>query len=315
MNSWPVVPASVPYQFYQSSLQYGADKVASRHCGLMDIPGSITGRWDHGWVAPYKLKYPILATQTSVSRAAGKQFFVANQTISERLMQEGFAAVPIGLPIAYAKSPALARRESTLLVMPHHSTKESSLSCFFEAYVSEINKIRSSFDDVFVCLHASCIKKGYWVSEFKNQGYKIIRGGDPNDRNSLSRMQALFKQFEYVTTNAYGSCIAYASAYGAKVFVYGSFCQPSPCDFETDPFYMQNPDIVEIACAFAGESHLHANYPWLFCDGREARLNVDWGRAEIGASNLVTPSVMRALFGPNWTRFFCIKSRLKRVLF
>ena len=314
LSSWPILPPAAYYQFSDSSLQYGASHVAAKYCGLMDTPCSIAGRWEHGWHAPYKLRHPILTTLTPVSQATNIRFFVANRTISERLVQEGYDAVPVGLPIAYARSPQLHRRERTLLVMPQHSTAETSLSCYFEEYVREINKIRESFDKVAVCLHSSCLKKGYWANEFKSYGYNVIRGADPNDKNSLVRMQALFKQFEYVTTNSYSSCIAYASAYGAKVFIYGSFCELQPRELMEHPYYKRNPNIAELACLVTGKSCLEQNYPSLFCDHQNAQSNCEWGLAEIGAYNMVSPSEMRFLFGVNWSRRFCLKSRAKKII-
>ncbi len=52
--------------------------------------------------------------------------------------------------------------------------------------------------------------------------------GRPGGSEHLRRLRRLFGRFEFVTTNGFGSHIAYAAAAGAKVSVFGPYAE-FPC--------------------------------------------------------------------------------------
>ena len=74
-----------------------------------------------------------------------------------------------------------------------------------------------------VCVNGHDWVRGNWVHDFRDAGFEVIRGA--GDESSLERMASLFAQFEFVTTNGFGSLIAYASAFGARVSFYGPFSE------------------------------------------------------------------------------------------
>lgn len=280
----------------------------------MDIPKSISGRWEHGWVAPYKLVEPILATSTPEEQAKSRTFFVANKRIAESLLDNDYQAIPIGLPIAYTKNLNYDRKTGSLLIMPQHSLHDSPFQRPFEEYVDEINSIRHYFSDAIVCLHSSCILHRLWIDEFEKAGYPVIEGANPNNLNSLQRMRDIFSQFEYVTTNGYSSLIAYASAFGAKLFIYGTYCEIRPSELMGHRYYQENPSHAYLACEYNSERILRMYYPHFFCNPLDSSQHIYWGQQEIGADQIISPKQMRQYFGPNWGIRYNLKSFIKKNL-
>jgi len=311
---WLNLPPSLSYKFLDPSLQYGADYVASKYCRLLHIPKTIHGRWSHGWTAPYQLVQPCMATTTSASQAKETFFFVATKLIEDSLIKHGYKAKAIGLPIAYTEKKSLLRKPGSLLVMPQHSGLDTPLSHPFRCSVEEIDKIKHNFSSVVVCLHSACIENGYWVQEFRSAGYHVIEGANPYNRHSLQRMRDLFSQFEYVTTNGYSSLIPYACAFGAKVFLYGTYCELNPNDLLSNPYYRNNPDHASAAAWLTSYQIFKANYPHFFCSPCQAKQLIEWGLSQIGADCIPTPSEMRRLFGPAWSLKFSLKTSIYAYL-
>jgi FkbM family methyltransferase len=183
--------------------------------------------------------------------------------------------------------------------MPIHSVDYTRHNWRFAEYVESIKQIRSDFDEVVACVHPACVRKSYWIRDFQDAGIPVIIGADTTDLNSLTRIKALMSQFEFVTTNAYGSCIAYAAAFGAKVSIYGPFCERRFEEMEDDPFYKQNPGLLEKILPGLTPEALRSQFPWLFCHPRNAQERLQWGLDEIGQANRIPPREMKRCFG--WT--------------
>jgi len=199
-------------------------------------------------------------------------------------------------------------------VMPQHSLHDTPLSHSFQRYVQEISKIKHNFSSVVVCLHSACIENGFWVQEFRSAGYHVIEGANQYNRHSLQRMRDFFSQFEYVTTNGYSSLIPYACAFGAKVFLYGTYCELNTNDLLSNPYYKNNPDHASAAAWLTSYQIFKANYPHFFCSPCQAKQLIEWGLSQIGADCIPTPSEMRRLFGPAWSLKFSLKTSIYAYL-
>ena len=286
--------------FTSASLQYGAGLVSSRHCRLKNRPEKIEGYWEHGWLSHYQLVDPRLAFGVADQEKHGGTSWVGTQTIASYLKENGFSARAIGLPIAYLAPKSYERKTNSLLVMPAHSLDYTQHEWRFEEYVDAILSIRTEFDFVAACIHPSCIKHGYWLKEFEKVGIPIIPGANANDLNALERVRALMSQFEFVTTNAYGSLLAYGGAYGAKASIFGPFCNYNPEDFKNCGFYEEQPGLCEKVVHLINEEVMRKEFPDLFCHPREAEERVEWGLEKIGFNNRISPSEMRRCFGWEW---------------
>lgn len=184
--------------------------------------------------------------------------------------------------------------------MPAHSLDYTLHEWRFKEYVDAIVSIRAEFALVAACIHPSCLKHGYWVKEFEKAGIPIIPGANANDLNALERVRALMSQFEFVTTNAYGSLLAYSSAFGAKVSIFGPFCNYNAGDFKNCGFYEEQPGLCEKVVHLINEETMRMEYPDFFCHPREAKERVEWGLEQIGFNNRISPFEMQRCFGWEW---------------
>lgn len=294
---WLQIPERDLAPFTSSSLQYGAGKVAGAYCGLSAIPAQIKGGWMHGWLAEFRFVSPLIAYEDCLANPRKQTTWTATREHERFLEQSGYKGSAIGLPFIYLPEKQYQRRKGSLLVMPAHSLEYTKHDWKFEEYAEAIDQLRHRFESVVICIYPACFKKGYWVENFRKRGYPIIEGAHAQDRNSLERIRALMSQFEFVTTNNFGSCIAYAAAYGAKVSLFGPYPPTKISDLSSDSYYLSRPGLVEKAIAALSETnvkrHLHE-----FCVSPDvAMIQHEWGRRQLGFENKVSPAEMRRLFG------------------
>lgn len=231
---------------------YGAVQVAAAYAGIAcPTHYRLNGIWQHGvfgpWndVAPDSLCY-------NVAEARKRPVFVARPDQAELLKRQGYSAVrAIGMPIVYTPAPTVSRSPGSLLVVPTHTLVGDAFTdrAPFENYADEIVGIAHHFRQVVICVHPNCQKNGLWVDEFSRRGFKIVYGTLTNDAHALSRMRMMFAQFESVTTNGWGSHVAYALAFGAKVSICGKQPQRAAADYLRDQAWAANPSALQAMLA------------------------------------------------------------------
>lgn len=295
--SWLQIPERDFAPFTSSSLQYGAGKVAGAYCGLSRTPVQIKGGWMHGWLAEFRFVSPLVAYEGCLAKPLKQTTWTASREHERFLEQSGYRGRAIGLPFVYLPEKNYERRKGSLLVMPVHSLEYTQHQFKFAEYVDAIDSIRTCFETVAVCVYPACIKNGYWIDDFKKRGYPIIEGANALDRNSLERIRALMSQFEYVTTNSFGSCLAYAAAFGAKISIYGPFAEPELNETKTDPYYLNYPGLAEKAIHAISSETITKHLGELFVTPAQAIERMEWGRRQLGFENKVSPAEMRRLFG------------------
>jgi hypothetical protein len=298
--SWLELPEVRHAPFTSASLQYGAGFVAANYCGLHDTPKQINGYWEHGWLSHHRLIDPRVAFGVVEQKHTKETCWVGTQKIAYYLRANGYRAQAIGLPIAYLEPKSYKRKKNSLLVMPAHSLDYTQHEWKFSEYADAIISICNDFEFTAACIHPSCIKHGYWVKEFQKAGIPIICGANANDLNALERVRALMSQFEFVTTNAYGSLLAYGSAFGAKVSIFGKYCNYKANEFSNTPFYQNQPGLIDKTVDLLNEKIVRSVYPDFFCHPIEAKQRVEWGLEQIGWSNRISPAEMRRCFGWQW---------------
>ncbi len=279
---------------------YGSKELLAKYCGFKKCPPYV-GRnynWLHGWSPDYMLINPILVTGFEYNPE--NWCFVAKKTDENYLKIENNykTAKAIGLNVVYLPEVNTKRIPNSLLVMPVHSVDFTEHKHWkFKEYVNEISNIKHLFDRVTICVHSSCFKKGYWVDDFKAAGFEVIVGIDGIKTNALERLQALMSSFEFVTTNGFGSCLAYASYFGAKPSVYGPFSEYRAEDFINEPLYHKFPEVLKPTIEVFSERILRANFPHLFCFPNEAKLNIEWGMYQVGFENKASPAEIKKMLG------------------
>lgn len=265
----------------------------------------------HGWYPESRpLDRPERLFDVTMGRLRDHQYWVTTLRQADFLKGLGFRrSRAIGLPLVYVPEPRVAREKDSLLVMPAHSLPAHDRASATAEYVAAIRALRPSFRRICVCVNGHDWERGNWVPEFRAAGLEVVRGA--GDGSSLERVAGLFSRFDCVTTNGFGSLLAYASAFGARASIYGPFSAVTPESLKNVPFYIDNPELM------AGEERAYSEiccretFPELFCHPAEAQERVAWGRAETGWHNKASPEELRQLFG--WTAAGRARSRIRML--
>ena len=294
--------------------RYGNRKVAARYIGLKNVPSTLNGEWQHGWMGPERNINPEFVTGSTGKTSLLKekqQFLVARMDQVEYLNEEGYSKVKaIGLPFIYTNPPSVQRIPNSLLIMPIHSLNDTKEDWLTESanYATYLDSIRSKFDFVCACVHPSCIKKGNWVKDLEQLNITIIEGADKCDENALNRMATLFKQFEFTTTNDFGSHVAYASYYGSKVSVSGPKPKWYREEYESTMLYSNVPELLDILEDWQYTNKLASLYPQFLCEPWEATLQESWSRWQLGEQHKLSAKELKSVLG--WTTKDLIESRV-----
>lgn len=284
LPGWLELPSQDQTTFRSTTLQYGADRVTQEYCGLESVPTKLTARWKHGWHPEYMQVDPRFIAIEPIDAPATTPLLVARQDEAKYLQRHGYAcARAIGLPIAYLKPKTYRRQAGSLLVMPAHSMMGQKRASATRDYVDQIVELRSKFDQIVICLSPTCISAGNWIEDFQSTGLPIVFGADSRDRNALERVAALMSQFEFVTTNIFGSAIAYGTAFGARVSLYGKYCNISLKECEETSFFQKYPGLAEVINPLRSEARVKKEMPELFCSPEAAIEQTQWGQEQIGA--------------------------------
>jgi hypothetical protein len=310
------LPTQLPNENNDS---YGAIESLSLYCGYKKIvPFRKVINWHHGWCPDYTFTHPILAAW--VPYYPDRLCLVGKKYDKEYLTLNGYDnVIDIGLPVVYTPEIKVKRSKGSLLVMPLHTTDDTGHSNIdFNKYVNEIKLISKDFSSVVICLHPSCIQKGYWLKEFESEGFKIIEGIDGRKTNALLRLKSMLSKFEYVTTNGFGSHIVYASYFGAKVSIYGSFSEYTFEDLAKDKFYDNYQDELKSIVNSMSKLELSKQYPFLFvANPIDAQLNIDWGKYEVGESSKKSKDEIKTILGwtiKGWIKFYLTKNGLRYLI-
>ena len=269
--------------YFSRNCQYGAPFVAANYCGIDSTNYTwVKGEWQHGWHPPEHNVHPELVVgNTGLSRfnKLKLRYWVARKDQADYLLSCGYKNVEaIGLPIIYLPELEIERQKNSLLVMPVHSLSSTTHNWDFEQYAGEIYSIKDRFTRVIACIHPECIQKKYWVESFMKRGIPVISGAEIRDKNSLLRMAYLFKSFDFLTTNGFGSHLAYGSFFGAKVSIFGSLARYSHDDFKDDFIYKNCPELLPIVLNFMTDSNLKKLYSLFFVNPWEANCYIEWGK-------------------------------------
>lgn len=310
------------------SHSYGAHVIARRYCGIEDVDhvlprrsadgvfrakAGVPGYWMHGWIPAYHHLHPaFIAMHKREGQGEGYDYetqirhekehtpqWVSRADQAEFLRAHGYRHVTaIGLPIVYLPAPPVRRVPGSLLVMPPHShLSHGDGDRFAEQYADAIAAVTSRFEHVYVGINGADLADRQWVDAFRRRSIDVFMTTDPADPDTLARLHRILSTFEYVTTNGFGSHIAFAAYCGAKVSVYGPFAEfPLERVGAVYPAKVY-PHLLEQAHDLCTERALRQHYPFLFVDPGQATERREWGAHEVGEPSRVSPETLRALFG------------------
>ncbi|HEY8995235.1 MAG TPA: glycosyltransferase family 4 protein [Lacunisphaera sp.] len=275
---------------------YGAIQTAAAYAGIACQPRyAVRGVWQHGVFGPWQNQEPE-AIVYSTPRARELPVWVARPEQAEVLRAAGFLRVRVaGMPICYTPDTGVVRVSGSLLVVPTHTLAGDKFTdrSAFERYADEIKAVAGHFREVVICVHPACQKNGLWVREFTERGFSIVYGAQTNDANALLRMRMLFEQFESVTTNGWGSHVAYALAFGAKVSIHGSRPQRSEADYLRDLCWAANPTALRTMLSGETQRREREYLQEYFQSPEQGVADVAAGRRLIGADHCLARDEMR----------------------
>jgi hypothetical protein len=293
---------------------YGAHDIAARYCRVgRDL--RVPGFWMHGWIPEYHNVHPALIAlhkraglerpetgpETVERLDRGTPQFVSRDDQARYLATHGYTRVTaIGLPIVYLPRPTVPRVPGSLLVLPPHGHRSHGPGDrVAEELAAAIAALRPRFSQIVVGLTEDDVVRGEWVGAFRGHGLDVVVTAQQSDPDTLARLVAILCSFEYVTTNGFGSQIAYAAYCGAKVSVYGPFATFTPERMASVHALRLFPDLLDTALDLCSENALRAAYPFLFVEPDRAIVREAWGAQEVGEpSRLPSPDLARAFGWP-----------------
>ena len=304
---------------------YGSYKVFSKYLGLKKTQDFIYGTFMHGWSPKEMNLYPefIVCHNKKNSRE-----YLERQDQVDFLRKKGFKNVYcIGNPIIYFPKINIKRIKNSLLIMPQHFSSQTleDLSEIEFAYTKFLKPIISKFDFVLLCLYSDDFKKGNYQA-LRQLVKNTVEGANIEDMNAYERMVKLFCKFEYVTTNYFGSHVAYGSYFGCKVSVIGpQYLQNTEMFIKkTQLFKNVSKDKNDALINYQNEI-IQKKYPKIYkrfiCNPKNSKKNVEWGKLQLGEKYKKSPEELKKLLGLNNEWFYlCIifrenkKEFIKKIL-
>ena len=276
---------------------YGASSLISDKIGLLQTPHTKV-KWSHGW----KFMPVEFACELGNYKDSERNYLVSSVDHQKVLGREGFSNVHLtGMPFIY--TPVFEEErpiERSLLVCPGHvgNFSKAAWGAFSEEYATKIEKLKGEFDEILVCLSASCVESGNWKDAFESRGIPWVLGASIYDRNALPRMRRLFSSFAYMTSNTMGSHLAYAAYCGSRVSICGWQDLYTEEILNDEPYYKKYPEVLRKVLDFMQEDILSERFPFLFVDTPlHAKQNVEWAQVELGEKYKKQPEEMADLLG------------------
>jgi hypothetical protein len=291
---------------------YGADRIARDYCGTEIAAPVVPGYWMHGWIPAYHNVDPaLIALHKKTGEHDGRdveeqirderenvQQWMSRVDQADYLTSHGYRHVQaIGLPITYLPKPDVQRVPGSLLVMPPHGhDTHGPGDPVADLYASVIADLRPKFEHIWVGLNEGDIVRNEWVEAFQRHGIGIFTTTDQSAPDTIVRLQRILSTFEYVTTNGFGSQIAYAAYCGAKVSVYGPYAE-----FPRERMRLTNgvkmfPRLLDAAHYLCTEEALRTHYPFLFVEPDKAVLRQEWAAREVGEPSRRFPEELARMF-------------------
>lgn len=299
------------------SHSYGAHVIARRYCGIDGGGPIVPGYWMHGWLPAYHHVHPaFIALHKKEGQHEGYDFeaqiredkayvpqWVGRPDQVAFLRLHGYRHVEaIGLPIVYLPRPQVRRVPGSLLVLPPHGHRSHGPGDrLAEVYADAIADLQGRFEHVWVGITADDLAHREWVEPFRRRGIGVMTTTDQGDPMTLARLQRMLCTFEFVTTNGFGSQIAFAAYCGARVSVYGPFAEVPPDRIKATYPVKMFPALLDQARYLLSEAALRSHYPFLFVEPDQAIERRDWGAHEVGEPWRLTPERLSDVFG--WNRF------------
>lgn len=273
---------------------YGASFCIARSLGMLAPLFSRT-TWTHGW-RWYDMPLPEMLT-TAESKSHNN--LVISRQNAELLKSFGHRnAIAVGAPFLYAQPEHIRRVPGSIIVFPRHSTQCAKHKVGEDAldYILFIKNLKNKFSHVVVSVGMEDVRRGNWTAMLESHDIPWISGAWTYDANALVRMHAMMRQFEFATTNTYGSHIAYAAYCGCKISLHGPKCLLTQAEYDTHPHYRRNPHLARMLKERDLLAEFRSRFPFFCVAPGDAVEQVDWARQALGEENKRSPEEIAELF-------------------
>ncbi len=276
--------------------QYGSSYIAADYCNTKHNKIKLNHHWLHGCNGPWENAHPFMYVK---SFPENHFILVARKDQENYLKNHGAKNVrAIGLPIAYLPETKCERIQNSILFMPTHLRPEEKYATIemIQEYISYILKVKKSFDFAAICLHSHFFEFEEFMSEFRKSGIQLIKGANNQDRNALLRQKMIMEQFSVMSTNGWGSHVAYALAFGCKVSIEGPKIEKNKEETYKAPTKKGRKHLIEIMFSDEFIKQRETFLDKFYVSPENAVSDIELGQWLIGSDNKISPSEMKELF-------------------
>ena len=159
-----------------------------------------------------------------------------------------------------------------LLAFLSHPFPDITISYDENLFLTEIERIASDFDTVFISLHWIDIRNTMY-KKYESKGYKVVCSGTRSDPYFLNRLKDLIELSDMTMSNDLGTHIGYCIALNKPHYLYKQFIysQGHSCE-NSDSFHKKRVEEKEIFYKLFGE------YKEEITDEQRNIIEYYWGR-------------------------------------
>ncbi len=132
------------------------------------------------------------------------------------------AVIAGSLFVQYRRAKNIHRVEHPegTIAYPFHSTKKDLGVFDRNQYCERLEQLPREFRPVKICVHEHDIYHGF-DRIYKEHGFEVVTAGVREVPDFADRFYDILRQFEYATSNSFGSYLFYAVEMGIPFFIYG----------------------------------------------------------------------------------------------
>jgi len=288
-------------QIGEESTYYGAAYEVTKSAGQhIDYPFS---RWMHG-MHPTLPPTPLIYTD-GWARPIGARLLTHRTDQADYLNERAdVAAIAVGAPILYAPDLPSKRISGSVLFMPRHSTAHYEYPESTDV-MSSVEVLRRTFDRVVVSVYGTCAARGRLPELLEGEGIEWMVGAHNRDWHSLRRMKQMFNIFDFVATDTFGSHIAYAANFGAKVICVGNWKPLAEEEVLKDSIALRKrcPELIEWYTGMYAWESVKRTVPGIDDpDGSDSmrKAQMKWAGKILGVNNRKPAAEVVELLGSKW---------------
>jgi hypothetical protein len=252
--------------------------------------------WLHGWVWWEEL---MKAEDLVGPRGAHRNMSVVVGNLAELklLTEEGYRNLTVGgLPFAYVNHQQTPRCEHSLLAFIGKSAEGERFNVLDTNYLDFLESQTGEFEHIYVSI-ATFDRSDNIIREVKRRSLTPVPGANPTDKRSLLRTRIALEHCKYVSSNTFGSHIAYALSAGCNVSIFTPLFRYSK-DAWLLSQHGHSRDYVDRMENVFSEPYLRKKWPSLFRDiPKNGYCDISEGLRSIGSDSRLNSIELTKVLG------------------